>query len=73
MFFLAKGTRTSYMLRLLSMFADRLCRPYLVASGQGIRRSERLSIVRAALTPSRQGEATDVLTLTQVLLIGKMF
>ena len=55
------------------MFADRLCRPYLVASGQGIRRSERLSIVRAALTPSRQGEATDVLTLTQVLLIGKMF
>ena len=55
------------------MFADRLCRPDLVATERGIRRSERFpSIVCAALIPSHQGEALDVSTLTQGRLIRKI-
>ena len=36
-FFLGAGTRTSDMLRLVLIFADRLCRPGPVASGRGTR------------------------------------
>ena len=68
MFFLSTGTRTSDMLRLVSIFADRLCHVGPVASGRSIRRFSRFStIVCAALIPSHQGEALDVSTLMQLL------
>ena len=57
-----------------SMFADRSCCPDLVASGRGTRRSECFPpIVCAALIPSHQGKALDVLTLKQSRLTGRFF